>query len=91
MLDPGKIRMISERMRFNYNSVDFFYAFAKAKGIENPEEELTDKEYDKLEREFDETLSYETLKKILYKLKCSVQLHMDIELDETMRQIVKGE
>ena len=83
-------RMMSEYLRFNYNSVDFFYAFAKAKGIENPEEELTDEEYNKLEMEFDEALSYETLKKIIYKLKCSVQLYMDTELEETMRQIVKG-
>ena len=41
-----------------WNSTDLFYAFCEAKGIEDPECDLTDEEYSALEAEFQEKVTY---------------------------------
>ena len=41
-----------------WNSVDLFYAFCEAKGIEDPECDLTEDEYTAMEAEFHEKVTY---------------------------------
>lgn len=48
-----------------WNSVDLFYAFCEAKGIEDPECDLTDEEYSALEAEFQEKVTYTFLRNLV--------------------------
>ena len=49
-----------------WNSVDLFYAFCAAKGIEDPETDVeTDEEYAKLENEFCEKVTYSFLQNLV--------------------------
>ena len=44
-----------------WNFTDFFYAYCEGKDITDPEYELTEEEYDKLERECADKITYEFL------------------------------
>lgn len=48
-----------------WNSVDLFYAFCEAKGIDDPESDLTDEEYAALEAEFQEKVTYSFLRNLV--------------------------
>lgn len=49
-----------------WNSIDLFYAFCAAKGIEDPETDVeTDEEYAKLENEFCEKVTYSFLQNLV--------------------------
>ena len=48
-----------------FNSVDLFYAFCNAKGIDNPEEVETDEEYTALEDEFCKKVTYDFLSRLV--------------------------
>lgn len=48
-----------------WNSVDLFYAFCEAKGVEDPESDLTDEEYSALEAEFQEKVTYDFLRNLV--------------------------
>lgn len=48
-----------------WNSVDLFYAFCEAKGIDDPENDLTDEEYAALEAEFHEKVTYDFLRNLV--------------------------
>lgn len=50
-------KRIKEWFNLTYNFVDFFYAFCNAKGIDDPEEELNDDEYARLEEECEKILT----------------------------------
>lgn len=86
MLDVYKSKLIEDRMKFDYNIVDFFYAYCEAKGIDNPEEDIaTDEEYDALENEFCEKIN----DSILYRLKISIMADIQEEINVAMEQLVK--
>lgn len=51
MINENKANKIDKHFKFDYSIVDFFYAYCNAKGIDNPEEDLTDEEYGRLENE----------------------------------------
>ena len=42
-------KKIKTYMTFEWNFTDFFYAYCEAKGIEDPESDLTEEEYTALE------------------------------------------
>ena len=42
---------INECLNTEWNFVDFFYAYCQARGIEDPENDLTDEEYSRMEEE----------------------------------------
>lgn len=44
-------KKIKTYMTFEWDFTDFFYAFCEAKGIEDPESDLTEDEYTALEEE----------------------------------------
>ena len=44
-------KKIKTYMTFEWDFTDFFYAFCEAKGIEDPESDLTEEEYTTLEEE----------------------------------------
>ena len=85
MLDAYKSKLIEDRMKFDYNIVDFFYAYCEAKGIDNPEEDITDEEYDALENEFCEKIN----DSILYRFKISILADIQEEIKVTMEQLIK--
>lgn len=53
-------KYIKDCMQWNYT--DLFYAFSAAKGIEYPEDDLTDEEYVALEEEFCQMVTYDFLR-----------------------------
>lgn len=44
-------KSISEYLNTEWTFVDFFYVYCQAKGIEDPENDLTDEEYSRMEEE----------------------------------------
>ena len=44
-------KSISEYLNTEWTFVDFFYAYCQARGIEDPENDLTDEEYSRMEEE----------------------------------------
>ena len=44
-------KAINECLNTEWNFVDFLYAYCQAKGIEDPENDLTDEEYSRMEEE----------------------------------------
>ena len=61
MTNARKDKLIKEYMTFNWGFVEFFYAYCENKGIENPEEDLTEEEYERLEKECEEKITYDLL------------------------------
>ncbi len=55
---------IDNTMAFAYNFVDFFYAYCANKGINNPEEDLTDEQYAELEEECKSKINLSMLDKL---------------------------
>ena len=53
------------KKNFCWNSVDLFYAFCASKGIDDPECDMTDDEYDAMEREFCEKVTYDFLSSLM--------------------------
>ena len=52
-----------------WNSVDLFYKFCEAKGIEDPENDVeTDEEYTALEDEFCEKVTYDFLSNLVERI-----------------------
>lgn len=52
-----------------WNSVDLFYKFCEAKGIEDPENDVeTDEEYTALEDEFCEKVTYDFLRNLVERI-----------------------
>ena len=47
----SKDKLIKEYLTFECNYVDLFYAYCNTKGIDDPESDLTDEEYDRLDKE----------------------------------------
>lgn len=55
-------KAIKETLEIKFTYVDLFYAFCKAKGFEDPENDIeTDEEYDALEKEFERKIKFEDL------------------------------
>ena len=52
-----KQQMIEKYFNTKHTVVDFFYAYCENKGIDNPEEDLTDEEYTILEKECEARLT----------------------------------
>lgn len=53
---------IKETLEIKFTYVDLFYAFCKAKGIENPDCDVeTDEEYEELEKEFKSKIKFADL------------------------------
>lgn len=48
-----------------WNSVDLFYAYCEARGIGDPENDLTDEQYAKMEDEFQEKVNYKFLMNLI--------------------------
>lgn len=48
-----------------WNSTDLFYAFCEAKGVEDPESDLTEEEYVAMEAEFQEKVTYDFLRNLV--------------------------
>lgn len=44
-------KAINECLNTEWTFVDFFYAYCQARGIEDPENDLTDEEYSRMEEE----------------------------------------
>lgn len=55
---------IKEYFNTEWNFVDFFYAYCASKGIDDPEEDLTEEEYSRLERECEEKISVSMLARL---------------------------
>lgn len=50
-----------------WNSIDLFYAYCNAKGIDDPECDVTEEEYTELENEFQEKVTYDFLRNLVYR------------------------
>ena len=56
---------IKDTLEIKFSYVDLFYAFCRAKGIDDPENDVeSDEEYDSLEKEFERKLNYRDLKNL---------------------------
>lgn len=53
---------VDERIKNYFNTewtfTDFFYAYCSAKGVDNPEEDVDEETYNKLEEECEKKLTY---------------------------------
>ena len=53
---------VDERIKNYFNTewtfTDFFYAYCEAKGIDDPESDIDEETYDRLEKECEEKLTY---------------------------------
>lgn len=49
-------KAIKDYLKIKFSYIDLFYAFCGAKGIEDPESDLTNEEYAALEKEFESKL-----------------------------------
>ena len=54
-------KKIKEYMTFRFDFVTFFYTYCEAKGIDNPECDLTDDQYERLERECEKKITINLL------------------------------
>lgn len=56
---------VDERVKKYFSTewtfTDFFYAYCNAKGIDDPEEDIDEETYNRLEKECEEKLTYEFL------------------------------
>ena len=50
-------RNIEEYLDLSFDFVDFLYAYCNNKGIDDPEEDLTDEEYSEMEREAEKLIT----------------------------------
>lgn len=57
-------KAIKDYLKIKFSYVDLFYAFCAVKGIEDPESDLTDEEYEALEKEFESKLEVADLSKL---------------------------
>lgn len=48
-----------------FNSTDLFYAFCRANGFDDPESDATEEEYDGLEKDFCEKVTYQFLDRLV--------------------------
>ena len=48
-----------------WNDVDLFYAFCEAKGIEDPEQQLNEERYSRMEKEFTKRVNRRVLNKLV--------------------------
>lgn len=55
---------VKEYFSTEWTFTDFFYAYCAAKGIDDPEEDLSDEEYSALEKECEEKLTVPFLRKL---------------------------
>lgn len=61
--------VIKETLEIKFTYVDLFYAFCKAKGIDDPEVDVaSDEEYESLEKEFENKIKFNDL----YNLSASI-------------------
>ena len=68
------IEKINKRLKDDlvWTFTDFFYAYCEGKGIENPEEDLTEEEYDALEKECAEKMTHEFMSRFIRKVSQNV-------------------
>ena len=57
-----KQQMIDKYFNTTWSVEDFFYAYCQNKGIDDPEKDLTEEEYNKLWKECEEKITYELLR-----------------------------
>ena len=56
-----KDEMVKDVLNIEWNSYDFFMAYCAAKGIDDPESDIDEEEYTKLEEECDNAITYKML------------------------------
>lgn len=57
-------KMIKDNMTFEFNFADFFDMYCERCGIDDPENILTDEEYEKLESRCEEKITYRFLQNV---------------------------
>jgi hypothetical protein len=57
---------LKDCLKWNY--VDLFYAYCKANGVDYPEDDLTEEEYDQVENEFAEKVNRKLLDNLVSKI-----------------------
>lgn len=67
-----------------WNSVDLFYAFCEAKGIEDPECDLTEEEYTAMEAKFQEKVNYPVLQTLVLKINEDVSERIKYAMKEVI-------
>ena len=55
---------IEKYFELKYNFTDFLYAYCYNKGIDDPENDLTDEEYDQMEKKAEELIKPERLNEL---------------------------
>ena len=65
MMDNSKKKdIINDTLDVKFSWVDLFYSFCDNKGIDDPESDLTDEEWDAMEKEFLEIVTYDMLRNL---------------------------
>lgn len=67
-----------------WNSVEMFYAFCEAKGIDDPECDLTDEEYSAMENEFQEKVTYQVVSDLFRK----INIDIDVRIKDAMKEVI---
>lgn len=57
---------LKDCLKWNY--VDLFYAYCEANGMDDPEDDLTEEEYDQMEKEFTDKVNRILLGKLVSKI-----------------------
>jgi len=56
-----KNKLIDEYFNTKWYFADFFYGYCSSKGIDDPENDLTDEEYDRMEKECEKQITADKL------------------------------
>ena len=59
-----KNKLIDEYFNTKWNFIDFFYGYCSSKGIDDPENDLTDEEYDQMEKECEKQITADKLRRL---------------------------
>ena len=77
-------RIINDEMTFHISYIDLFYIYCELKGIEYPDEDLTDEEYNELEKEFESKLTV----RLICDLGDKIRQAAEDKIRESLREVI---
>ena len=79
-------RIIEEYFNTKWCFVDFFYAYCKAKGIDDPENDLDDETYGQLEEECERKINVGMLRRLREVITEDINERIQIVMDDIVRE-----
>lgn len=72
-------KYLDECMRFNF--IDLFYVYCGVRGVDDPENDLTEEEYAEMEKKCEETITYDLLRNLVEQMTglCNEEIYWTME------------